>query len=83
MSDAPGPADELNDIYEQIARLREQLDALMKGHVAAPAGDGAVCCAVKAVQHHAEELVGHIREEPILALLIATGVGFVLGRALR
>jgi len=90
MSNADSPTDEPNDIQAQIAGLREQIEELVKGRVAPPSGDGAVCSeiavccsAVKAVQRHAEELSGRIRERPLMALLIAASVGFVLGRAIR
>ena len=45
------------------------------------AGCGCGCC--KAARQHAEEFSRRIRGQPLLAVLIATGAGFVLGRALR
>ena len=90
MPDVDNSPGEPNDIPAQIARLREQVDALMKDRVTPATGDGtvcseiAVCCSVvKVVQQQAEELSGRIRERPLMALLIAASVGFVLGRAIR
>lgn len=83
------PTGEPHDLQAQIAQLREQVEALMKERGTSTSGDAATlsqmpCCnAMKAVQQHAEELSGQIREQPLLALLIAAGAGFVLGRALR
>ncbi len=86
MSDADNPTDEPNDIHAQIARLQEQVDALMKdrrastAEDAAPRSEIAVCNAIKTAQQKIEELSERIRGQPLLALLIAAGIGFALGR---
>ena len=72
----------------QIAQLREQVDALMNEHetrtVRCPMCAGCkICDAARATRQHAEKLVSNIREQPLLALLIAGATGFLLGRALR
>jgi ElaB/YqjD/DUF883 family membrane-anchored ribosome-binding protein len=87
VSDTSQRADDPNNLQAQIDQLREQVEALMKDRATSASGDGATLChlpgcgAVKAVRQHAEELSGRIREQPLLALLIAVGAGFVLGRA--
>jgi ElaB/YqjD/DUF883 family membrane-anchored ribosome-binding protein len=73
----------------RIARLREQVNALMKdrvtsvvasaaGHVEAVAHN-----AVDAVREQAETITSKVREQPLLAVLMAAGIGYVLGRATR
>jgi ElaB/YqjD/DUF883 family membrane-anchored ribosome-binding protein len=89
MPDVDNPPGEPSDVQAQLAQLRAQVEALMQDR-AAPAGedaathtetDGCGCC--KAVRQHAEEFSRRIRGQPLLAVLIATGAGFVLGRTLR
>ena len=91
MPDVDNPPGEPDDVRAELARLRAQVDALMQDHAApaskdatthaATVGCGCGCC--KAVRRHAEEFSQRIRGQPLLAVLIATGAGFVLGRALR
>ena len=89
MPNTDNPTGEPSDLQAQIARLREQVEALMNERVTSTPGDAATLCqmpccsAVKAVQQHAEDFSERIREQPLLALLIAVGAGFVLGRAFR
>jgi len=91
MSNADNPPNEPNDVQAQIARLRAQVEALMQDRAAPATEDAAThaetascgCGCCKAVRQHAEELSERIRGQPLLAVLIATGAGFVLGRALR
>jgi ElaB/YqjD/DUF883 family membrane-anchored ribosome-binding protein len=35
------------------------------------------------VKDQAEAVSGRVREQPLLAILIAAGIGFVLGRVMR
>jgi len=91
MSNADNSPGEPDDVRAQLARLREQVEALMQDRDAPASEDastraatadcGCGCC--KAVRQQAEELSNRIRGQPLLAVLIATGAGFVLGRALR
>ena len=73
----------------QIARLREQVEALMKDRVtpavadAAGRAESAMYAAADTVRDQAEVVSGKVREQPLLAVLIAAGVGYVLGRATR
>ena len=81
-------AGEPDDIQAQIDQLREQVDALMKQNEPQAAGGatwlGARSAAPSAQRGGArKELSSSIRQQPLLALLIAGGTGFILGRALR
>jgi ElaB/YqjD/DUF883 family membrane-anchored ribosome-binding protein len=77
------------DATSQIARLREQVEALMKDRVtpavaeAAGRAESAVYGAAGKVRDQAEVVSGRVREQPLLAILIAAGVGYVLGRVTR
>jgi hypothetical protein len=77
------------DTHVQIARLREQVEALMKDRVtpavASVAGraESAMYGAAGAVRDQAEAVSGKVREQPLLAVLLAAAVGYVLGRATR
>jgi ElaB/YqjD/DUF883 family membrane-anchored ribosome-binding protein len=77
------------DTTAQIARLREQVETLMKDRVtpaladAAGRAESAVYSAADTVREQAESVSGKVREQPLLAVLIAAGVGFILGRAIR
>ena len=88
MANAISDTGEPGEIQAQIDRLRAQVDALMREHEtrtvdrATCAGD-TMCDAVRATRQHAEELASNIREQPLLALLIAGVTGFLLGRILR
>ena len=77
------------DATAQIARLREQVETLMKDRVtpvvadAAGRAESAIHDAASAVRGQAEAVSGKVREQPLLAVLIAAAVGYVLGRATR
>jgi ElaB/YqjD/DUF883 family membrane-anchored ribosome-binding protein len=77
------------DTHVQIARLREQVEALMKDRVAPALADAAgraesaVYGAAGVVRDQADAVSGKVREQPLLAILIAAAVGFVLGRTIR
>lgn len=79
----------MEDANAQIARLREQVEMLMKERVtpvladAAGRAENAVYGAAGAVREQADALSGRVREQPMMAILIAAAVGFVLGRAMR
>ena len=85
-SDAKG---KMEDTTTQIARLREQVEQLMKERVTpamaefAGRAENAVHGATGAVREQAEALSGRVREQPMVAILIAAAIGFVLGRAMR
>jgi ElaB/YqjD/DUF883 family membrane-anchored ribosome-binding protein len=79
----------MEDATAQIARLREQVEALMKDRItpavadAAGRAENAMYSAAGAVRDQAQAVTGRVREQPLLAVLIAAGVGFILGRAMR
>ena len=79
----------MEDATAQIARLREQVETLMKERVtpvladAAGRAENAVYGAAGAVREQADALSGRVRDQPMVAILVAAAVGFVLGRAMR
>lgn len=79
----------MEDATAQIARLREQVETLMKERVTPAMADvagraeHAVYGAAGAVKGQADMLSGRVRDQPLIAILIAAGIGYVLGRALR
>jgi ElaB/YqjD/DUF883 family membrane-anchored ribosome-binding protein len=79
----------MEDATAQIARLREQVESLMKERVtpalaeAAGRAETAVYGAAGVVKDQAEAVSGRVREQPLLAILIAAGLVFVLGRVMR
>jgi ElaB/YqjD/DUF883 family membrane-anchored ribosome-binding protein len=81
--------DMTEDATTQIARLREQVEALMKDRVtpavadAAGRAESAVYTAAGAVRDQADAVSGRVREQPLLAVLIAAAAGYVLGRVTR
>jgi ElaB/YqjD/DUF883 family membrane-anchored ribosome-binding protein len=89
MSSAEDTKGKVDDAASQIARLREQVEALMKERVtpalaeAAGRAETAMYGAAGAVRDQAEVVSGRVREAPLTALLIAAAVGFLLGRAMR
>lgn len=84
-----GAASKHEDTSAQIARLREQVEALMKDRVAPAVADvagraeAAMHSATDAVREQADAVSSKVREQPLLAVLIAAAVGYVLGRATR
>ena len=77
------------DATAQIARLREQVEALMRDRVtpaladAAGRAERAIHGAADSVRGQAETVSGKVREQPLVAVLIAAGIGYLLGRAMR
>ena len=85
-SDTSGKAE---DAHAQIARLREQVEALMKDRItpavadAAGRAESAVYGAADTVREQMENVSGRVREQPLMAILVAAAVGYILGRATR
>ncbi|MDR3537518.1 MAG: hypothetical protein P4L71_13560 [Acetobacteraceae bacterium] len=79
----------MEDANAQIAKLREQVEALMKDRVTpavtdfAGRAESAYAGASDAVKHQAEAVSGRVREQPLIAILIAAGIGWALGRVMR
>jgi len=77
------------DATAQIARLPAQIEALMRDRITPAVADvagraeSAVQVASDKVREQAETISGKVREQPLLAVLIAAAVGFVLGRVTR
>ncbi|MBV9251414.1 MAG: hypothetical protein JO227_19455 [Acetobacteraceae bacterium] len=77
------------DASAQIARLREQVEALMKERVTPAMADfagraeNAVYGAAGTVKDQAEAISGRVRDQPLVAILIAVAIGWVIGRAMR
>jgi len=78
-----------DDTHVQIARLREQVETLMKDRVAPAVADvagraeSAMYSAADTMRGQAEAVSGKVRQQPLLAVLIAAGIGVILGRATR
>jgi ElaB/YqjD/DUF883 family membrane-anchored ribosome-binding protein len=78
-----------DDTQAQIARLREQVEALMRDRVtpaladAAGRAESAVYGAADTVREQAEMVSGKVREQPLISILIAAAIGYVLGRVTR
>ncbi len=87
------PSDNLNqsaqDAKEQIAQLRAQVQSLMNERVTpalSQAADTAQQYAQQAkdiYEDQTEMLSERVRESPMVAILIAAGVGYLLGRIFR
>ena len=79
----------VEDAQTQIARLREQVETLMKDRItpavaeAAGRAESAVYGAAGTVREQMENVSGRVREQPMIAILIAAAVGYILGRATR
>ena len=77
------------DANEQIAQLREQVQNLMKDRVTpalSQAADTAQQYASQARDIYDDQsaaLSDRVREAPIVAILVATGIGYVIGRIAR
>lgn len=79
----------IEDAQAQIARLREQVEALMKDRVTPAMADfagraeSAVQSAGGMVRDQAQVVSGQVRDRPLIAILIAAAVGWAIGRAMR
>lgn len=81
--------DTAQDAKEQIAQLRDQVQQLMSERVT-PALANAAGQAQQYAQQakdmyddQTEALSERVRESPLLAIAVATGVGYLLGRIVR
>ncbi len=80
MTDA-GPSSYGEDAKEQIARLRAQVEALMRDRVEPVLAGAAERAdqALGAVRQQADSLSSRVREQPLTSLAVAAAVGAVLG----
>jgi hypothetical protein len=89
MAQEDSSAGHAGEATAQIARLREQVEALMKDRVtpavaaAADRAESAMHGAADVMRGQAETIFGKVQEQPLLAILIAVAVGYVLGRTTR
>jgi ElaB/YqjD/DUF883 family membrane-anchored ribosome-binding protein len=81
--------DKADDAMTQIARLRDQVETLMR-EKAGPAMEAAASRmeyaahdAADAVRGRADALAGVVRDKPLIAVAIAVALGFLLGRSGR
>ena len=79
----------LDDAQAQIARLRDQVEALMKDRVTpavaefAGRAETAMHSASGAMRDQADAMSGRVKEQPLIALMIAAALGWVIGRVMR
>jgi len=79
----------LDDAQAQIVRLREQVEALMKDRVTpamaeyAGRAEDAYNTASGAVRDQAQAVSGRVREQPLIAIMIAAVAGWIIGRVMR
>jgi ElaB/YqjD/DUF883 family membrane-anchored ribosome-binding protein len=74
-----------DDVTEQVAKLRAQVEALMRERVTPALADaaGRAETAMGAARHQAEAVSGRVKEQPIVAVLVAAAIGFLAARVLR
>jgi ElaB/YqjD/DUF883 family membrane-anchored ribosome-binding protein len=78
-----------SDAKEQIAQLRRQVEQLMSERVtpvladAAGRAESAARQATDIAREQAEAVSSRVREQPLLAILIAAGAGYLVGRLFR
>lgn len=86
VSDAQG---KIEDAQAQIARLREQVETLMKDRVTpaitdfAGRAESAVHSASGIARDQAKVVSGHVKEAPLIAIIIAAAIGWTIGRVMR
>jgi ElaB/YqjD/DUF883 family membrane-anchored ribosome-binding protein len=77
------------DTKAQIVWLREQVEALMRDRVtpavaeAAGRAESVIHGAADTLRGEVESVTSKVREQPLLAILIAAMIGFALGRMIR
>ena len=82
-------ARQLEDTQAQVARLRQEVENLMRDRVT-PAVSGiasqaqdAYSNARRVVSDQSEMVTNRVKSQPLLAILIAAAVGWVIGRVMR
>ena len=79
----------IEDTRSQLAQLRRQMETLMKDRVspafsdAASQAQSAAKQATDYTKDKADVLSGQVRNQPLAAVLIAAGAGFLIGRLFR
>ena len=89
MAHADDVSGKIGDATAQIAHLRAQVEELMKERIAPAVADfagraeAAVSSARNAVQDQAESVSSRVRDQPLIAIALAAGIGWVIGRLMR
>ena len=79
----------LDDAQAQISRLREQVESLMKDRVSPAMADyadraqTAYNSASGVVRDQAQVVSGRVKDQPLVAILIAAAAGWIIGRVMR
>jgi ElaB/YqjD/DUF883 family membrane-anchored ribosome-binding protein len=77
MADSEGST-ENGDLWDQLDSLRAQIEQLTEERIRP-----AVTDAANQVREQTDALAARVREQPLAAIAIAAGLGFLLGRAMR
>ncbi len=89
MAFANDARNKLDDAQAQIVRLREQVEALMKDRVTPAVADyagraeDAYNTASGAVRDQAKIVSGRVKDQPLMAIMIAAAAGWLIGRVMR
>jgi ElaB/YqjD/DUF883 family membrane-anchored ribosome-binding protein len=73
----------------ELRRLRDMADAVLRDQVqpglthASRRADAALHTAGATLRDQGEVASGHVREQPLVAMLVATALGFLIGRFIR
>lgn len=77
MADSEGSI-ENGDVWDQLDSLRAQIEQLTEERIRP-----AVTDAANQVKQQTDALAEQVRQQPLAAVAIAAGIGFLLGRAMR
>jgi ElaB/YqjD/DUF883 family membrane-anchored ribosome-binding protein len=86
---AEGAADQADDAMSQIARLRAQMDTLIRDKVnpaietTTERVEAAARDAAELMRERSDAVAATVREHPLTSVLIAAAIGFLLGRTGR
>ncbi len=74
----------MEDTQRQINQLRAQVEMLMRERVTPAVADvaGRADTALRRGREQVEVVSGQVQERPLLAILVAVGIGYLLGRFL-
>ena len=74
----------MGDTQRQINQLRAQVETLMRERVTPAVTDvaGRADAAMRRGREQVEAVSGQVQERPLLTILVAVGIGYLLGRFL-